>query len=256
MKTGQRSETHTIFSSGEECKSAPRTYDIMTHIPGAGTATTGRRHNHSRRRHSHRRLHCRLWHRNHSPMSDARTSASRHVSPPHEFMTSPGAGTATTGRRHNHPRRRHSHRRLHCRLWCRNNSPTSDARTSVSQNITINIHTTIPHGTDTATAGDILTYPRCRTTAGTATGDYTSNTPVIHTSTTTHTLPSRHRYPPVPSITGTATTGDIHSFTHHRPIAGTATGDYNNMPQHVHQPRPPLPYYPSGRIHPQPILHR
>jgi hypothetical protein len=28
-------------------------------------------------------------------MSDARTSASRHVSPPHEFMTSPGAGTAT-----------------------------------------------------------------------------------------------------------------------------------------------------------------
>src|ERR1700676_3881296 len=79
MKTGQRSETHTIFSSGEECKSAPRTYDIMTHIPGAGTATTGRRHNHPRRRHNHRRLHCCLWHRNNSPMSDARTSASRHV---------------------------------------------------------------------------------------------------------------------------------------------------------------------------------
>ena len=131
-------------------------------------------------------------------------------------MTSPGAGTATTGRQHNHPRRRHSHRRLHCRLWCRNNSPTSDARTSVSWNITINIHTTIPHGTDTATAGDILTYPRCRTTADTATGDFTSNTPVIHTSTMTHTLPSRHRYPLIPSITRTATAGDIHSFTHHR----------------------------------------
>jgi hypothetical protein len=37
----------------EYCKSTPRTYDIMTHIPGAGTATNGRWHNHPRRQHSH-----------------------------------------------------------------------------------------------------------------------------------------------------------------------------------------------------------
>jgi hypothetical protein len=98
------------------------------------------------------------------------------------------ASTATTSHQHNH-------QWLHCHLWYRNNSPTSDAWTSVSQHIIINIHTIIPHGTDTATAGDILTYPQCHTTASTATSDYTSNPLVIHTSMTTHTLPSRHWHP-------------------------------------------------------------
>src|SRR6202790_3366760 len=106
----------------------------MTHIPGAGTATNGRRHNHPRRQHSHWRLHSHLWHRNNSPMSDARTSASRHVSPPHEFMTSPGAGTATTGRQHNHPRRWHSHRRLHQQY-------TSDTHFNDDTHITIQTST-------------------------------------------------------------------------------------------------------------------
>jgi hypothetical protein len=183
----------------------------MTHIPGTGTATTSCRHTHPRRRHSHRRLHCHLWHRNNSPTfrctTAAQTSASRHVSPPHELTTSPGASTATTGHQHNHPRRRHSHWRLYCHLRCRNNSPTSDARTSVSRHLTINIHTTIPHCTDTATAGDILTHPRCRTTAGTATGDYTSNTPAINPSTTNTFITIQ---------TSTSTHPLHHQHSHHR----------------------------------------
>jgi len=52
----------------------------------------------------------------------------------------------------------------------------------------ISIHFTMSPGTSTATAGDILTSPRCLTTASTATVDDSDNVPVIYAPTMTFTV--------------------------------------------------------------------